>query len=196
MLTTFLSTGMLAPISMMTATTAHATELKIPSMTVAQYNAMNMDDLYDKATEGHTDAQFHLARRLQKGIGVAKDSTAAIEWYKLAAKQGATPAQLNLGYIYTRGDGVPADEEQARYWLEQAVIGGDNRASFILAMLDEQQHKLVDAYKWYDLATRDSMLSDPIKNKARGKIGQLAMNLSSQDINNARSLANSWISNH
>ena len=51
---------------------------------------------------------------------------------------------------------------------------------------------LVDAYKWYDLAARDGMLDEKVRTKARGKIGQLALNLSSSDIASARSKADSW----
>ena len=72
---------------------------------------------------------------------------------------------------------------------------GDNRASYLLAMIEEKQQKLVDAYKWYDLSARDGMLDERVRNKARGKIGQLALNLSSKDITNARNQATSWLQN-
>jgi len=36
------------------------------------------------------------------------------------------------------------------------------------------------------------MLDEKVRNKARGKIGQLALNLSSSDIANARSQADRW----
>lgn len=93
------------------------------------------------------------------------------------------------------GQGVPVNEQQARYWLEKATLHGDNRASYLLAMIEEKQHKLVDAYKWYDLAARDGMLDERVRNKARGKIGQLALNLSSKDIAHARNQATSWFQN-
>jgi TPR repeat protein len=61
-----------------------------------------------------------------------------------------------------------------------------------LRELDEKEKKLVDAYKWYDLAARDGMLSDQVRTRAQSKIGQLALNLSSQDIATARIRADSW----
>ena len=122
----------------------------------------------------------------------AKNPLKAIEWYTRAANQNVTPAQLNLGIMYARGEGVAVNEQQARYWLERAAKRGDNRASYTLALIDEKQRKLVDAYKWYELAARDGMLNDEVRTKARGKIGKLALNLSSSDVATARSQADSW----
>lgn len=159
---------------------------------VSRYEVMQVSDLLSQAKSGNQQAQFYLAKRYQKGLGVKQDYDKAIQWYTEAAKQNIAPAQLNLAFMYIRGEGVKPNAEKARHWLEKAARLGDNRASYTLAMLEEKEKKLVDAYKWYDLAARDGMLSDPVRNKARGKIGQLALNLSSQDIANARSQADSW----
>lgn len=94
--------------------------------------------------------------------------------------------------MYLRGEGVKPNLQQAKTWLEKAAMSGDNRASYTLALLDEKQKNLVDAYKWYDLAARDGMLDEKVRTKARGKIGQLALNLSSSDIASARSKADRW----
>ena len=83
-----------------------------------------------------------------------------------------------------------------RKWLESAAHLGDNRASYALAMIDERQQRLVDAYKWYDLSSRDGMLDDNIRGKAQAKIGQLALNLSSSDIEKAKNSANRWFQSH
>lgn len=158
----------------------------------ANYDLMHPSQLISYARQGNPDAEFYLAKRLQKGLGMAKNPQQAIEWYTKAANQNITPAQLNLGLMYVFGDGVRPDAQKARYWLEKAAKRGDNRASYTLAMLDEKQHRLVDAYKWYDLASRDGMLNEAVRNKARRKIGKLALNLSNADISNARRLADSW----
>ena len=81
---------------------------------------------------------------------------------------------------------------EGRKWLEKAAYLGDNRASYALAMIDEKQQRLVDAYKWYDLSSRDGMLDDTIRGKAQAKIGQLALNLSSSDIEKAKTSADDW----
>lgn len=159
---------------------------------VSRYEIMDANTLIGMANQGNDHAQFYLAKRYQKGIGIAQDTQKAIEWYTRAGNQNVTPAQLNLGLMYVRGEGVPADGIKARYWLEKAAKRGDNRASYTLALLDEKQQRLVDAYKWYDLAARDGMLDENVRSRAQGKIGQLALNLSSADINSARQQADSW----
>lgn len=158
----------------------------------SRFDTMQVADLINQAKAGNQQAQFFLAKRYQKGQGVAQNYQQAINWYTTAAKQDIAPAQLNLAMMYIRGEGVQPNAQQARYWLEKAAKLGDNRASYTLAMLDEKERKLVDAYKWYDLAARDGMLSDQVRSKAQSKIGQLALNMSSQDIANARSRADSW----
>ena len=175
-----------------TAGLAQADLIANVPLDVSRFEVMDINELTGRANQGNDHAQFYLAKRYQKGEGVAKNSLKAIEWYTRAAKQNVTPAQLNLGIMYARGEGVAVNEQQARYWLERAAKRGDNRASYTLALIDEKQRKLVDAYKWYELAARDGMLNDEVRTKARGKIGQLALNLSSSDVATARSQADSW----
>ncbi len=159
---------------------------------VSRFEIMSVSELTARANQGNDHAQFYLAKRLQKGQDITKNTQQAVQWYTRAAEQGVAPAQLNLAIMYLRGEGVQPNLQQARHWLEKAAMRGDNRASYTLALLDEKQKNLVDAYKWYDLAARDGMLDDKVRNKARGKIGQLALNLSSSDIASARSQADSW----
>ncbi|MFW2176732.1 MULTISPECIES: tetratricopeptide repeat protein [unclassified Moraxella] len=158
----------------------------------SRFDTMQPNELINQAKSGNQQAQFFLAKRYQKGLGIAQNYQQAINWYTTAAKQDIAPAQLNLAMMYIRGEGLQPNAQQARYWLEKAAKLGDNRASYTLAMLDEKERKLVDAYKWYDLAARDGMLSSEVRSRAQGKIGQLALNLSSQDIATARSRADSW----
>lgn len=97
--------------------------------------------------------------------------------------------------MYLRGEGVTADMATARAWLEKAAHLGDNRASYTLAIIDEKQERFVDAYKWYDLSAREAMLDDKVRSRAKDKIGQLAMNLSSSEIATAKQEANTWFQN-
>lgn len=161
-------------------------------LNTSRFDTLSPAELISQAKAGNQQAQFFLAKRYQKGLGIQQNYQQAINWYTTAAKQDIAPAQLNLAMMYIRGEGVQPNAKQARYWLEKAAKLGDNRASYTLAMLDEKERKLVDAYKWYDLAARDGMLSDQVRSKAQSKIGQLALNLSSQDIATARSRADSW----
>lgn len=175
-----------------TAGLAQAELIANVPLDTSRFELMDTAELTARANQGNDHAQFYLAKRYQKGSGVPQDARKAIEWYTRAANQNVTPAQLNLGIMYARGEGVAVNEQQARYWLERAAKRGDNRASYTLALIDEKQRKLVDAYKWYDLSARDGMLNEQVRNKARGKIGQLALNLSSSDMAAARSQADSW----
>lgn len=175
-----------------TAGLAQADLVSNVPLDVSRFEVMDISELTSRALQGSDHAQFYLAKRFQKGQGVAKNPLKAIEWYTRAANQNVTPAQLNLGIMYARGEGVAVNERQARYWLERAAKRGDNRASYTLALIDEKQNKLVDAYKWYELAARDGMLNEQVRNKARGKIGKLAVNLNSSDIAAARNQADSW----
>lgn len=159
---------------------------------VSRFEVMDIASLTTQAGQGSHHAQFFLAKRLQKGEGVAKDPAKAVYWYTRAAEKDIAPAQLNLGLMYLRGEGVKADMATGRKWLEKAAHLGDNRASYALAMIDEKQERYVDAYKWYDLSSRDGMLDQNIRGKAQDKIGQLALNLSSSDIEKAKNSADDW----
>lgn len=175
-----------AALSIVTLTSAYAQSSN------TNFESMDISNLTSKAAKGDHHAQFFLAMRLQKGEGIPKDASRAAYWYMRAAEHDIAPAQLNLGIMYLRGEGVQADMNEGRKWLEKATNLGDNRASYALAMIDEKQQRLVDAYKWYDLSSRDGMLDQNIRNKAQAKIGQLALNLSSSDIQKAKNNADSW----
>ncbi len=174
---------------------AHADLVSNVPLDVSRFELMDANSLVSQAQAGNQHAQFFLAKRLQKGEGMAKDSKSAVHWYTKAAEQGVAPAQLNLGIMYLKGEGVPADTAKARVWLEKAAHLGDNRASYALAILDEREQRFVDAYKWYELSSRSVMLDDKVKDKARDKVGQLALNLSSSEIQSAKAQADTWFQN-
>lgn len=159
----------------------------------SRFEVMPFDQLTAQAKQGSVEAQFFLANRYKDGLGVSKSEKSAFTWFMAAAKQGAAPAQLNVGQMYATGAGVSKDMTQARTWFEKAAKQGDNRAIYNLALLDERSQNLTDAYKWYDLATRDEMLSDQVKQRARGKIVTLAMRMSAADMQTARNRADSFM---
>lgn len=175
--------------------TAHADLSSNVPLDMSRFELMDAATLNTHAQSGNQHAQFFLAKRLQHGNGMTKNAKTAVYWYERAAQQNIAPAQLNLGIMYLKGEGVKADMAQGRKWLEKAAHLGDNRASYALAIIDEKQKRLVDAYKWYDLSARDAMLDDNVKSRAKDKIGQLALNLSSSEIQSAKNLANKWLQN-
>ena len=85
------------------------------------------------------------------------------------------------------------DESLARQYFEKAASRGDNRASFNLAMMEEQKKNYMGAYQWYELSTRDGMLDNKVITLSEGKKTALAANLTQDQIRQARDRADKWI---
>ncbi|EZQ10358.1 tetratricopeptide repeat protein, partial [Acinetobacter sp. Ver3] len=117
----------------------------------------------------------------------------AFVWYKAAADQGISSAQLNVGRMYADGIGVTKNETLARQYFEKAASHGDNRASFNLAVMEEQKKNYMGAYQWYELSTRDGMLDNKVINMSETKKTALAANLTPEQIRTARDRADQWI---
>lgn len=132
-----LKTALLSTV-LLGASVAHADLVSNVPLNMSRFEVMDINSLTQQASQGNQHAQFFLAKRLQKGEGVAKNAQQAVYWYTRAAEQNIAPAQLNLGIMYLRGEGVKPSLEQGRAWLEKAAHLGDNRASYALAMIDEK----------------------------------------------------------
>jgi len=87
------------------------------------------------ARQGHTISQFFLGVMYNNGIGVKRDLSEALRWYRLAAEQGHTDAQYNLGVAYAKGIGIGADIGQAVGWWYKAAMQGSTDAQYNLALL-------------------------------------------------------------
>ena len=124
---------------------------------------------------------------------MTKDEKQAFSLFKAAADQGISAAQLNVGRMYADGIGVKKDEALARKYFEKAASHGDNRASFNLAMMEEQKKNYMGAYQWYELSTRDGMLDTKVIKLSEGKKTALAANLTQDQIRTARDRADKWI---
>lgn len=158
-----------------------------------QYATMPLDQLTKSAQAGQAPAQFFLANRYKHGQGVSKDPAQAFAWFKRAADQGIPAAQLNVGQMYAKGVGVKKNVNAAKDYFMKAAKMGDNRASYNLALLEEQEKNYVNAYQWYELSTRDGMLDYRVKDLSQKKITQLAANLNNNDMRIARERADRWI---
>lgn len=163
------------------------------SSMAAQYSRMSVADLNKAAKAGQPAAQFYLATHYQHGKDVQKDLKQAFTWYKAAADQGISAAQLNVGRMLADGTGTSKNETLARQYLEKAASHGDNRASFNLAMMEEQKKNYMGAYQWYELSTRDGMLDNKVMNMSETKKTALAANLTQDQIRTARERADKWI---
>ncbi len=164
------------------------------SQMAAQYAHMDVNSLQKAAKAGQPAAQFYLAAHYQAGTGgVAKDLKQAFTWFKAAADQGISAAQLNVGRMYADGLGVSKSETSARQYFEKAASHGDNRASFNLAVMEEQKKNYMGAYQWYELSTRDGMLDNKVINMSQSKKTALAANLTQDQIRTATQRADQWI---
>jgi TPR repeat protein len=163
------------------------------SSQAAQYSVMDINNLMKAAKAGEPGAQFYLATKYQQGKDVQKDEKQAFTWYKAAADKGLAAAQLNVGRMLADGIGTKKDEVLARQYLEKAASRGDNRASFNLAVMDEQKKNYMSAYQWYELSTRDGMLDNKVINMSEAKKTALAANLTPEQIRQARDRADRWI---
>ena len=164
------------------------------SAMAAQYAHMNAADLQKAARAGQPAAQFFLGVNYQYGQnGLPKDAKQAFALYKAAADQGITAAQLNVGRMYIDGNGVSKNEALGRQYFEKAASHGDNRASFNLAVMEEQKKNYMGAYQWYELSTRDGMLDNKVINMSETKKTALAANLTQDQIRTATQRADQWI---
>ncbi|MBR3369804.1 MAG: sel1 repeat family protein [Rhodobacteraceae bacterium] len=61
-----------------------------------------------------------------------QSNEAALDWFRLAAKQGFAPAQSMLGVMYFAGAGTPQDYETAHMWSNIAA-GNTWKSDFVAA---------------------------------------------------------------
>ncbi|MEP5764322.1 MAG: tetratricopeptide repeat protein [Halieaceae bacterium] len=106
---------------------------------VAAFQANDMPLAYKEllaaAKEGHAESQFNVALMYERGIGVGKDESKAVFWYRKSALQGVAGAQFNLGVLYENGRGTKVDFAKANEWYRKASVQGDALAIGNLGML-------------------------------------------------------------
>lgn len=93
--------------------------------------------LYTDALRGDKIAQFQVGVIYERGLGVDKNETQAVKWYKDSALQGYIDAQYNIGIMYASGRGVAQNDAFAMMWLSLAAKQGDSEArKLLLSMID------------------------------------------------------------
>ncbi len=98
--------------------------------------------LYQIATEaGNTYATLELCKCYLAGLGVEKDESRAIEWFRKAAGEGNTAAILELGRCYLGGTGVEKDIAQARLWLYKVDRRNYEPAEKLLGEIQRELNK-------------------------------------------------------
>jgi Sel1 repeat len=71
-------------------------------------------------------------------LGVAKDETEAVKWYRKAAEQNVADAQYNLGVCYDSGEGVAKDEIEAYKWWLLAAGHGNDDAKYNMTIVENK----------------------------------------------------------
>ncbi len=74
-----------------------------------------------KARNGDPLAQYNVGVCFSSGLGVEKDSTKALDWWRKSAAQGNAPAMYNLGYSYVNAVGVQADLALGVSWYRKSA---------------------------------------------------------------------------
>lgn len=109
------------------------------------------------AKKGNATAEYWLARMTERGLGVSRSPTKAVEWYTKAAQQNVIPADVRLGEIYLYGNLVPPDPTRAKAYLEKAAYKGNAHAAMLLGQMYRVgiggARNQKNAYAWFDVAT-------------------------------------------
>ena len=110
------------------------------------------------AKRGHSRAQYALGKMYSDGDGVKKDFFKAARYFTKAAESGdLAEAQFALGQLHIHGRGVPHDYDAVLEWHRKAARQGHATAQFLMGAIFEEgwtgKRDLVEAYKWYSLAT-------------------------------------------
>ena len=79
-------------------------------------------DLMRRAADGgDAEAQYHLGRYYNLGVGTPRDASQAAAWYRKAAAQGYVFAKADLGLLEVLGQGTPRDLKAGSALLEAAA---------------------------------------------------------------------------
>ena len=83
-----------------------------------------IDIIRSEAIKGNSVAQNTLGNSYYYGLGVPKQVSSAVEWYRKAAEQGLALAQFNLGNCYRYGIGVNKNDLESIKWYQKAAEQG------------------------------------------------------------------------
>ncbi|MBI2740031.1 MAG: SEL1-like repeat protein [Rhodospirillales bacterium] len=109
--------------------------VKDKDVSLADWAALPIDEVRERANAEDVAAMEELARRLVQGIGVAKDQQAAAGWLLRAAQRGSVQSAFNVGVMYERGFVVERDSTKAIEWYRKAAEAGVPMAKHNLALL-------------------------------------------------------------
>lgn len=119
--------------------------------------AAELRDLFAKAEEGHSEAEFGVATLYADGcrdrrgrVLVRCSASKAAEWYRRSAEHGCVSAQNTLGVILGGNYGVKKDRRAALMWLKRAFSGGDTCcAPNNIAITYREGGNFRQAFRWF-----------------------------------------------
>jgi hypothetical protein len=130
------------------------------------------------------------------GYGVAEDDATGFEWFYKAAMKGYPAAQFNLAGTYYQGRGTPKNAKEAFNWFVEAARNGEPSAQAVLCAQYQGGHVVeadpTIAYAWCLIAQTGKQKRPEVLNTYLSKA---AAKLSSAQVQEARTLASSWIAN-
>jgi len=147
------------------------------------------------AERGNKNAMSELALYYSLGvIGCCRDERRAIYWTERLATLGDMYAEIELMRAYSRGDAVPTDEDRAVAWARRAAEQNSVEAYLFLGYATEQgrgtDKDLVEAYKWFSLATADTKATEAAE--AARRRDDIARELTPVQLRRAQRLSLEW----
>ena len=106
-------------------------------------------------------SMFNVAVMYENGLGVIKNTSLAVVWYKSSAENNNKIAQYNLGWMHYHGDLVEKDYFKAFKYYEMSANQGYSKAQFNLANLHFSglgtTKDLIQAYKWFKISSSNGI---------------------------------------
>jgi hypothetical protein len=78
-----------------------------------------------RALAGDAESQVWMGKLFQHGLGVKRDDSEALRWYRLASNQGNPEGEVSLGILYRDGLGTAKNDREAVRWFTRAAREGD-----------------------------------------------------------------------
>ncbi|MGQ0672915.1 MAG: PDZ domain-containing protein [Hyphomicrobium sp.] len=114
---------------------APGTSLALTVFRVGDDGSAYLQALRKNGEAGSVPAMNLLGRLYSKGVGVARDESEAVNWYKRAAQAGDTTGMVQFGEALATGSGTIKDGQEAARWVRKAADAGNTRAHYIMGLM-------------------------------------------------------------
>jgi len=116
---------------------------------------------YMKIAQEGMIAKYNIGYMYEKGMGVKKNLSTAVAFYKMSADDGYAPAALLVGNAYLKGIGVQKNLQKAIYYYQISAKGGNKEAIKILKIINKDLQKQKKASLAY-LTLRSNVYNDKV----------------------------------